>query len=155
MRISPPTVLSLFARPAKVNVQASIRSDKSAPYPGWLVHDGGAIPVALTSQPGVAFRNGWRVPPAQYPASHWLEFGRNFWRHVGGPLDIVAFLPSYRSTATAHWRAAVCAMISERFGTEASDGVNERLADDIIALLNARETGETYRELPDLFSPAK
>lgn len=123
-----------------MNVQASIRGAPIAPYPGWLAHDGRALPVAATTQPGVAFRNGWRVPPGQYPASHWFEFGRNFWLHIGGPLDIVAFLPSYRSHASARWRSAVCTMISERFGTDADDGINERLADDILALLHSRGT---------------
>jgi len=138
-----------------VNVVASIRGAKIAPYPGWLAHDGRCLPVAPASQPGVAFRNGWRVPPAHYPASHWLEFGRDFWRHIGGPLDIVAFLPSYRSPAAARWRSAVCTMISERLGSEADETVNQRLADDIIALLIARDTADSYRDLPDLFPLAK
>ena len=112
------------------------------------------MPVAPTSQPGVAFRNGWRVPPAQYTAAHWVEFGRGFWRHLGGPLDIVAFLPSYQSPA-ARWRRAVCHLISERFGGGAEDGIYERLADDIIALLNTRAGGDTFDprlELSDLFA---
>ena len=141
-----------------MNVQSSIRGANLAPYPGWLPHDGRALPVDLSSQPGVAFRNGWRVPPAQYPASHWLEFGRDFWRHIGGPLDIVAFLPSYRSPAAARSRTAVSAMISERFGHAPDDAINERLADDIIALLNTRSMGEVHDpslNLPDLFSCAK
>ena len=102
------------------------------------------MPVAPTSQPGVAFRNGWRVPPAQYAASHWVEFGRNFWRHVGSPLDIVAFLPSYRSQPAARWRAAVCNLICERFGGEPDDRINQRLADDIIALLSSRNGGDGF-----------
>jgi hypothetical protein len=137
-----------------VNVLASIRSAKDAPYPGWLVHDGVAMPVAPASQPGVAFRNGWRVPPAHYPASHWLEFGRDFWRHVGDPLDIVAFLPSYHSQTVAHWRSAVCSMISERFGSDTEGRINEQLADDIIALLNTRGTGDAHgarTELSNVF----
>lgn len=133
-----------------MNIVASIRGIKTAPYPGWLVHDGGPIPVAPDSQPGVAFRNGWRVPPAQYSASHWLESGRDFWRHVGDPMDIVAFLPSYRSLAAARWRAAVCNMISERFGNETGDAINERLADDIMALMNSRATGDACRARMDL-----
>jgi hypothetical protein len=138
-----------------VNILASIRGANAAAFPGWLVHDGQSLPVAPASQPGVAFRNGWRVPPAQYPASHWLEFGRDFWRHIGGPLDIVAFLPSYRSPAAARWRSAVCTMISERFGGDADEVINERLADDIIALLNTRGAGDAYGDLRDLFSCAK
>jgi hypothetical protein len=141
-----------------VNLQASIRGAKVAPYPGWLAHDGVTMPVAPASQPGVAFRNGWRVPPAHYAASHWLEFGRDFWRHIGGPLDIVAFLPSYHSQTAAHWRSAVCSMISERFGREADERINERLADDIIALLHSRGTGEVHGarfDLSDVFGSDK
>jgi hypothetical protein len=133
-----------------VNAQASIRGAKDAPYPGWLAHDGAAMPVPAQSQPGVAFRNGWRVPPAHYSAAHWLEFGRDFWRHTGGPLDIVAFLPAYRSHATARWRAALCALIGERLGTPAGDRINELLADDIMALLNARESGDLTQARLDL-----
>jgi len=138
-----------------VNIVASIRGANAAACPGWLVHDGRSLPVVPTSQPGVAFRHGWRVPPAQYAASHWLEFGQDFWRHIGGPLDIVAFLPSYRSPAAARWRAAVCTMISERFGSDADEAINKRLADDIIALLNTRGAGDAYSDLRDLFSCAK
>lgn len=141
-----------------MNILASIRGATTAPYRGWLAHDGRDLPVQPASQPGVAFRNGWRVPPGQYPASHWLEFGRDFWRHIGSPLDIVAFLPSYRSHEAAHWRSALCAMINERFGSETEDGVNERLADDIIALLNTRGSFDSRGprlNLHDLFSPAK
>lgn len=133
-----------------VNAQATIRGAHDAPYPGWLAHDGAGLPVSPTSQPGVAFRNGWRVPPAHYSASHWLEFGRDFWRHVGGPLDIVAFLPSYRSHTAARWRAALCNMISERLGTETNDRTNELLASDIMALLNTRETGDAAEARLDL-----
>ena len=138
-----------------MNVLASIRGTRPAAYPGWVAHDGRSLPVALASQPGVAFRNGWRVPPGQYPASHWLEFGRDFWRHVGAPLDIVAFLPSYLSPAAARCRWALCSMISERFGSDADEGINERLADDIIALLSTRGACDPYSDLPDLFSCAK
>ncbi len=101
------------------------------------------MPVASDSQPGVTFRNGWRVPPAQYPASHWIELGTGFWRHVGGPLDIVAFLPSYGTQATAHWRSAVRTMIDQRLGGELDDRINEGLADDIVALMNSRSTSDT------------
>jgi hypothetical protein len=133
-----------------VNAQASIRGANDAPYPGWLVHDGVAMPVPARSQPGVAFRNGWRVPPAHYSAAHWIELGRNFWHHTGGPLDIVAFLPAYRSRAAARWRAALCSMISDRFGTETDDRTNELLADDIMALLNSRATGDLTEARLDL-----
>ncbi len=112
--------------------------------PGWLVHDGQAIPVAPGSQPGVAFRNGWRVPPAQYAASHWTELGTGFWQHAGGPLDIVAFLPSYGPQSNAQWRAAVRTMIGQRLGTECDERINEGLADDIIALMNSRSPSGAY-----------
>lgn len=125
-----------------MNFLASIRGANEAPYPGWLTHDGFAMPVAPESQPGVAFRNGWRVPPGHYAASHWLEFGGDFWCHDGRPLDIVAFLPSYRSATVSRWRLAVCSLIEERFGCDAGEVVNERLADDIIALMNLRGPSE-------------
>jgi len=102
------------------------------------------MPVAPGSQPGVAFRNGWRVPPAQYPASHWIELGTGFWQHVGGPLDIVAFLPSYATQTTAHWRSAVRTMIGQRLGREFDDRINEGLADDIVALMNMRGPCDAY-----------
>lgn len=133
-----------------MNAQASIRGAKDAPYPGWLAHDGAAMPVTPASQPGVAFRNGWRVPPGHYSASHWLGLGRDFWRHAGGPLDIVAFLPSYRSHLAARWRKALCGMISERFGNDPDGRINEQLADDILALLNPRETGDAIETRLDL-----
>ncbi len=112
------------------------------------------MPVAPSSQPGVAFRNGWRVPPGHYPASHWREFGRDFWCHTDGPLDIVAFLPSYHSPVAARWRAAVCSLISERLGYDSGDPISERLADDIIALLSTR-AGDPFAarmDLPDVFA---
>jgi hypothetical protein len=91
-----------------------------------VAHDGRSLPVALASQPGVAFRNGWRVPPGQYPASHWLEFGRDFWRHVGAPLDIVAFLPSYLSPAAARCRSALCSISASDSACDADEGINDR-----------------------------
>jgi hypothetical protein len=138
-----------------MNVLASIRGADTAPCPGWLVHDGRTMPVAPASQPGVAFRNGWRVSPAQYTAAHWIECGRDFWRHLGGPLDIVAYLPSYRPPPAARWRAALCNLIGERLGGDAGDGISERLADDIIALLGARTGCDTFDprlELPGVFA---
>ena len=108
------------------------------------------MPVPPRSQPGVAFRNGWRVPPAYYSASHWVEFGRDFWRHTGGPLDIVAFLPSYRTQAVARWRTALCSMIGKRFGNETDPWSNELLADDIIALLKSCDAGDATQVRADL-----
>lgn len=138
-----------------MNFPASIRDARTAPNAGWLTHDGVALPVAPTSQPGVVFRNGWRVPPGEYPASHWLEFGRDFWRHVGGPLDIVAFLPSYGWAAAALSHSAVSGMIRTTFGDDAGEGIAERLADDIIALLSTRGRSAAYGDLPDFFAFAK
>jgi hypothetical protein len=114
------------------------------------------MPVAPDGQPGVAFRNGWRVAPARYLASHWVDIGWDSWRHDGGPLDIVAFLPSYAPKPMAPWRSVVCTMIRERFPNEIDNRINERLADDLIAFLTAHRSCDKDQprwDFPEFLNP--
>ena len=137
-----------------MNTHATIRVFNAAPLAGWLIHDGQRLPVAADSQPGVAFRNGWRVAPGTYSACHWQDLGGDLWNHIGSPLDIVAFLPAYGSRPmTTGCRSAICAMISERYPGEIDNRITEHLADDLIAFLNTRSLyveGRFRTQLPHL-----
>lgn len=100
------------------------------------------MPVPPDSRPAVAFRNGWRVAPEQYLASHWA----GFWLHADGPMDILAFLPSSDALASERTRSAVRAAICARYRSGTIEWIDDALADDLIALLDLRrlQLGRTF-----------
>ena len=135
-----------------MNDLSSIRASQAVRFTGWLFHDGRGMPVPPDGLPGVAFRNGWRVAPSCYLARHWVGIGWDSWCHSGGPLDIVAFLPSYGLRPVTPWHSEVCAMIRDRYPCETDTWINERLADDLIALFATRRTcrkGQSLSQFPD------
>jgi len=110
----------------------SIRDPLARRCSTWIAHDGTRVPVLPESRPGVAFRNGWRVEPEQYRASHWVDF----WQHADRPMDIIAYLPSPGARATTQARSAVRALISARYRSGTTEWIDDALADDLIALLD-------------------
>ena len=127
-----------------MNIIREIRSVGMPRSPAWRVHDGTCMPVAPGSCPGVEFRNGWRVPPDTYLATDWEHAtGKGFWWHSGGPLDIVAFLPSIDFSSAKRARAAIRATILAHHRSGSTDWINDELARDIIALFASRAVAPT------------